>query len=176
MISGNNHDNLTAAFIDEVAVIRVEGRGSFKVSPPLKQFVHQVISERSARKIRVDMSDCTGMDSTFMGVLAGLSCFVKKEADISFKLINLSSKNHKLLATLGVDRVVDYTLAGGASNNALDGADNIQALETDFSNKLEAAKTTLEAHETLVNINPDNYSKFKSVLEFLENDVQSLTH
>ena len=111
-----------------------------------------------------------------MGVLAGLSCFVKKDSKLTFKLINLSAKNHKLLATLGVDRVVEYTLASGQNTNSLQDADKVQELEADFSDKLEAAKTTLEAHETLVNINPENYAKFKSVLEFLENDVQSLTH
>jgi hypothetical protein len=51
----------------------------------------------------------------------------------------------------------------------------IQALEPDFANKLEAAKTTLEAHETLVDINPENYAKFKSVLEFLQDDVRTLS-
>ena len=51
-----------------------------------------------------------------------------------------------------------------------------QTLEADFANKLEAAKTTLEAHETLVEINPENFNKFKSVLEFLQDDVRNLSN
>ena len=105
---GNYQDNLTAAYIDDTVVIRVEGRGSFKISPPMKQFIHQVIDNKSAKRILIDMSDCIGMDSTFMGMLAGLACHIKSKPDIRFKLINLSEKNHKLLLTLGVDRVVDY--------------------------------------------------------------------
>jgi anti-sigma B factor antagonist len=177
MGSGNNHDNITAAFIDQTAVIRVEGRGSFKVSPPMKQFIHQVINTRSAERIIIDMSDCTGMDSTFMGVLAGVACYIKSKPDFEFKLINLSAKNQKLLITLGVDRVVDYSLFTPSEDQSLlsQPTSGIQTLEPDFSNKLEAAKTTLEAHKTLVDINPNNYDKFKSVLEFLQNDVNSLT-
>jgi anti-sigma B factor antagonist len=177
MGSGNNHDNITAAFIDQTAVIRVEGRGSFRISPPMKQFIHQVINTRSAERIIVDMSDCTGMDSTFMGVLAGLACYIKSKPDFQFKLINLSEKNKKLLITLGVDRVVDYSLSTTGEDEELlsKQTSGTQTLEPDFSNKLEAAKTTLEAHKTLVDINPDNYDKFKSVLEFLQNDVNSLT-
>jgi hypothetical protein len=52
---------------------------------------------------------------------------------------------------------------------------DLQTLEPGFANKLEAAKTTLEAHETLVDINPENYNKFKSVLEFLQDDVRTLS-
>jgi anti-anti-sigma regulatory factor len=177
MGSENNHDNLTAAYIDQSAVIRVEGRGSFKISPPIKQFIHQVINTQSADRILIDMEDCTGMDSTFMGVVAGLSCLIKSSPGISFKLINLSLKNQKLLATLGVDRVVDYSLATPDGEQLPEGQETgIQTLEPDFSDKLQAAKTTLEAHETLVQINPENLVKFKSVLEFLEDDVRNLSN
>ena len=176
MGSGNNQDNLTAAYIDQTAVIRVEGRGSFKVSPPMKQFIHQVIKSKSANRILIDMTDCCGMDSTFMGVLAGLAYHVKDKPDFSFKLINLSEKNQKLLITLGVDRVVDYSLsATGEEQKLMEGQpQDLHPLEPDFSDKLNAAKTTLEAHETLVDINPDNYDKFKSVLQLLQNDVRTL--
>jgi anti-anti-sigma regulatory factor len=178
MGSGNKHDNLTAAYIDTTAVIRVEGRGSFKISPPMKQFIHRVIDGHTADRILLDMSDCIGMDSTIMGILAGISCYIKSKPHICFKLINLSEKNQKLLITLGVDRVVDYSLSTTGEEQELMShpCEDTQTLEPDFSNKLEAAKTTLEAHETLVDINPENYAKFKSVLELLQDDVRTLNH
>ncbi len=176
MGSGNNN-NLTAAYIDRTALLRVQGRGSFKVSPPMKQFIHQVIHTASADRILIEMSDCSGMDSTFMGVVAGIACYIKRKPAFSFKLINLSEKNKKLLVTLGVDRVVDYSLSTTEEEqdllNRLNGSS--QTLETDTSNKLETAKSTLEAHETLVEINPDNLGKFKSVLEYLQDDVRNLS-
>lgn len=178
MGSCNNSDSLTAAYIDKTAVIRVEGRGSFKISPPLKQFIHQVINTKSAERIWIDMTDCSGMDSTFMGVVAGLACLIKSKPDLSFKLIHLSEKNKKLLITLGVDRVVDYSMLPTDEEEELmsHDASASQALEPDFANKLESAKTTLEAHESLVNINPENFDKFKSVLEFLQDDVRNLSN
>jgi anti-sigma B factor antagonist len=177
MGSGNNNDNLTAAYINRTAVIRVEGRGSFKISPPMKQFIHQVINTESADQILIEMSNCSGMDSTYMGVVAGIACYIKSKPAFSFKLINLSEKNKKLLVTLGVDRVVDYSQSASEEEqnllNQLSGPS--QTLKPDMSNKLEAAKTTLEAHETLVDINPDNLSKFKSVVEFLQEDLHKLS-
>jgi anti-anti-sigma regulatory factor len=178
MGSETNSDFLSAAYVDHTAVIRVEGRGSFKISPPLKQFVHQVIGNDSADSILVEMSHCSSMDSTFMGVVAGIACFIKSKPHFDFQLINLSDKNRKLLVTLGVDRVVDYSMTATSEQqallNRLEGS--TQSLKTDLTNKLEAAKTTLEAHETLVDINPDNLVKFKSVLEYLQNDVRNLSN
>lgn len=178
MGSGNNRDGLTAAYIDDAAVVRVEGRGSFKVAPTLKQFVRKVVESGSAKRVLVDMSDCIGMDSTFMGVLAGLSYFVKERPGVSFKLINLSGKNQQLLATLGVDRVVDYTLSDSVGEETIAAAseENLQPLDTGFADKLEAAKTALEAHETLAGISAENRGKFRSVLELLQKDVRNLSH
>ena len=176
-VSGQNQDSLTAAYIDQTAVLRIEGRGSFKISPPMKQFIHQVINTQSAERILIDMTDCLGMDSTFMGVIAGLSCLIKSKPNISFKLINMSEKNQKLLITLGVDRVVDYSMSTTEEEaQTTQHAQETQSLEADFADKLNAAKTTLEAHKTLVDINPDNYNKFKSVLEFLQSDVHNLSN
>lgn len=176
MGSGNNQDNLTAAFIDRTAVIRVEGRGSFKTSPPMKQFIQRVIESKSVNRILIDMSGCCGMDSTFMGVLAGLSYHLKGMSGFTLKLTNLSEKNQKLLTTLGVDRVVNYSLSSTDEEKELMSSpcDDAQTLEPDSMTTLEAAKTTLEAHETLVDINPENLVKFKSVIELLQNDVRTL--
>ena len=178
MGSGNNQDNLTAAHIDTAAVIRVEGRGSFKTSPPMKKFIHQIIDTHSADKILIDMADCTGMDSTFMGVVAGIACYIKSKPDVQFRLINLSEKNQKLLVTLGVDRVVDYSLSatGEETHLAAQPGEEIEIMDTSFSDKMEAAKTSLEAHATLININPENYAKFKAVVELLQDDVDTLNH
>lgn len=172
----DNIDNLTAVYIDSTAVIHIKGRGYFKNCPPMKQFIHHIIDDHTAERIWIDMSDCTGMDSTFMGVVAGIACLIKSKPDYQFKLINLSEKNRKLLCALGVDRVVDYSMSTSAEEQeTIDRPEHAsEVIAPEFTDKLEAAKTSLEAHETLVEINPDNHSKFKSVVEFLREDVRSL--
>ncbi|HEY5653739.1 MAG TPA: STAS domain-containing protein [Pontiella sp.] len=175
MATTGNNDNLTAAYIKNTAIIRVEGRGSFKISPSIKQFVHQVINTHSAERIIIDMSKCTGMDSTFMGITAGVACLIKRTPETSFKLINLSENNEKLLKTLGVDRVVDYSLSASDEEQQIIDQGEDEKLDPDSTDKLDTAQTTLTAHETLVDINPENLSKFKSVLEFLQEDVRNLS-
>ncbi len=156
-------------------LIRVHGRGSFRTSPMLKQYITRLVSEPACNDILVDMEHCKGMDSTFMGVLAGLACLMKAEPNKTFTLINLSTKNEKLLTTLGVNHVLDYTTAKVSEEAAgMLKTEPEEVLDTTATGKLNAAQTSLEAHQTLVKIHPENFDTFKSVLELLENDVHNL--
>ncbi|TNF90980.1 MAG: anti-sigma factor antagonist [Gammaproteobacteria bacterium] len=123
----------------------------------------------------IDMSECRGMDSTFMGVLAGLSYQMRDRPGHDLKLIKLSEKNQKLLTTLGVDRVVSYSpSASGEEEALLHELGLSEAVKADTTGALTAARTSLEAHKTLVNLHPANLEKFKSVLELLQKDVDNL--
>ena len=176
MDSVSNQDNLTAAFIGRTVVVRVVGRGSFRISLPIKKFIQQVIESDSANCVLIDMLKCRSMDSTFMGVLAGLSFHIRKKSDFTLKLVNLSEKNEKSLQTLGVDRVISYSRTCTEEEQKLVsiGENKEQLMKTKPENTVEAAQTTLEAHETLVNLNPDNLVKFKSVLELLQEELNNL--
>ena len=52
--------------------IKVRGKGSFQNSPALKEFARQML-ERGHRIFAFDLGECTVMDSTFMGTLAGMA-------------------------------------------------------------------------------------------------------
>jgi hypothetical protein len=118
----------------------------------------------------MDLADCIGMDSTFMGVLAGLSGRLKKKGQ-TLELINLSEKNAALLATLGVDQVISHYSHshGHALPESL-----AQSLPTAEATKKDLAETALKAHETLVELSEENQSRFKRVIEYLRADVDRL--
>ena len=164
-----SNDDLQAVITDHTVFVRVIGRGSFKVAAPLKQFVAKVTSHRPVATIVIDLESCIGMDSTFMGVLAGLSTRLKKTGQL-VELINLSDKNAQLLKTLGVDQVISfYQNEHGHSLSAQE----TEAIPAEASKK-ELAETALKAHEELVQISEENRPKFKRVIEFLKDDVDRL--
>lgn len=168
--SEQNIDDLQAAIDGDKVFIRVTGRGSFKISSTLKQFIAEITSKQRISVIVLDLSECIGMDSTFMGVLAGLSGRLKQKG-LMLELINLSEKNAALLATLGVDQVIaHYSHSHG---HALPEVPT-QSLPTVESTKKELAETALQAHETLVDLNKENRPRFKRVIEYLKADVDRL--
>ncbi len=165
-----SNDDLQAAITDHTVLIRVSGRGSFKVAAPLKQFIAKVTSQRPITTVAIDLEECVGMDSTFMGVLAGLAGRLKKTSQ-TLELINLSEKNAQLLKTLGVDQVLSFYQNGHGHPRT---AQKTESLPTDQASKKEMAETALQAHEKLVQISEENLPKFKRVIELLKEDVDRL--
>jgi anti-anti-sigma factor len=171
----SNADRLLVTIRPPHAIIRVIGRGSFKNSTALKDFSSHAV-EQGILVLILDMAACAGMDSTFMGVLAGLALRLEKNGG-SVELANLNERMTALIATLGLDLVVRAHPPGGAPPEL---APLLEA-ETDQASIREAefphartAETMLEAHETLVRISPDNLPKFRDVIEYLREDVQKL--
>jgi len=165
-----SNNDLQAAITDHTVLIRVRGRGSFKVAAPLKQFVAKVTSQRPISTVAIDLEECIGMDSTFMGSVAGLAGRLKK-TNQTLELINLSDKNAQLLKTLGVDQILSFYK--DAHGHHLP-AQKTAALPTDQVSKKELAETALQAHEKLVQISDENIPKFKRVIELLKEDVDRL--
>jgi anti-anti-sigma factor len=165
-----NVDDLQAAFAGNDLFIRVIGRGSFKIAAPMKQFIDDACETHPLKTVVLDLAECIGMDSTFMGVLAGLSGRLKKN-DRALELINLSEKNANLLATLGVDRVLAFY---SHSHGHQVPEPQAESLPTDRATKKEMAETALKAHENLVEISEENKPRFKRVIELLKEDVDRL--
>jgi len=165
-----NNDDLQAAIAGDKIFIRVTGRGSFRVSATLKQFIAEMISKQTISTVVLDLADCIGMDSTFMGVLAGLSGRLKLTGQV-LELINLSEKNANLLATLGVDQVITHY---SHSHGHTLPEQPAKSLPTAEATKKDLAETALQAHETLVELSEENRPRFKRVIEYLKVDVDRL--
>lgn len=154
------------------AIVRVEGRGSFKVSAGLKEF-GLAAHARGAQRLLFDMAACVGMDSTFMGVSAGLAVRYRQSGGVW--LLNLTPKTHQLITTLGLDRLVHASLQGEAPRELtekLQGQDEETPLAPGDRVPQSTAAMMLEAHEALVDIAPENLSRFRDVLTYLREDVK----
>lgn len=169
-------DRILVAIYGGTGYVRVQGRGSFKISATLKQFGQAAIDTQCSRLL-LDMAECIGMDSTFMGVLAGLAFRLRKIPNGEIVMINLNPRTRGLLGTLGLDQIIQPHLAGAtpdALKEVLSISNRMQALESEEPSQKTTAETMLEAHENLIQLSPDNLPKFKDVLTFLRQDVQRI--
>ena len=163
-------DTLLVAIAGPKAFVRVVGRGSFKVGPALKKFGTAAV-DKGCREFVIDMGPCLAMDSTFMGVLAGLGMRLKREFNGRVTLCRLSAKNQALLRTLGLDRIVAMSTA--AEESAAAAPDKMARLDTPDVGRKATAETIIEAHENLIDLSPENLPKFRDVLAYLKEDLQS---
>lgn len=158
---------LVDAYADPVAV-RIEGRASFANSGSLKDFIAEMIRQ-GKRRFVIDFAACTSMDSTFLGVLAGIALTLRRQDPAgSLTLARVGERNLELIRNLGLHRLATVD-AGSFPMNFSGGT---QALDSQARSELESAKLVLEAHENLVNADATNAAKFQDVLAFLRNRVE----
>ncbi len=166
-------DRVWVAIHKQVALVRVEGRGSFKSSTALKEFGRTAIGAGCVKAV-LDMGSCVGMDSTFMGTLAGLATRLRQRENGGMVLLNLNPRVRGLVATLGLDRLVE-AYETGSTPESLQGlaalSDQLRALDTDPAARDVITRTMIEAHEHLVELTPENLPRFKDVLTYLREDL-----
>ncbi len=171
---GKQSDSLMVAQGGTCAVIRVMGRGTFKTSPALRQFTLKMIDAGRFRFV-LDMKECTGMDSTFMGVLAGTALRLKKRQGGEILMVNVSPKIGDLLETLGLRKLIG-TAQGEREADLLAEIARLSGgaklAVTGPGDRKITAETMLAAHEDLVKAVPSNLGEFQDVLRFLRKELE----
>jgi len=153
---------------EDFACIKIVGRANLHSSIDFKTLVNE-LRQRGCTCFMVELSECPLMDSTFLGMLAGFGLrFAEPERARPIELLNPNPRITGLLESLGVLHL--FRLSHGPV-----------ALPTDASKRdhvpVEASRADLgeaciEAHETLMRINPANIPKFKDVAQFLAEDLK----
>ncbi len=164
--------NLLVAVKAAFALIKVSGRATFKLAPSLKRFCMNAL-DHGCRQIIFDMEECQGMDSTFMGVLAGVAIH-PGGGDAKVIVINLSPRTHEMLVTLGLERVLECHALNEPLpelKQRLAAALHLEGLEDD-NDRVLSLTTMLQAHQHLVDIDPENLARFRDVLTYLNQEVQ----
>lgn len=150
---------------DKNVWVKVEGKGSFLNSPGVKEFSREMIS-RGFRQFIFDLKNCPVMDSTFMGTLAGIALRLRELGQGQLRVINLNERNSDLLSNLGLDQLFSIELPPSLQ------APEATPLESAAApNRTVQAETMLDAHQALVQADPENLTKFKDVLEYLKQDL-----
>lgn len=155
--------------------IRCEGKGSFLNSPAVKAFGDERIAA-GEQLLVVDLGDCSGMDSTFMGTLAGLAARISAKPGGVLQVANAGDRNRRSLEDLGLDFLLEIDPPSAAWRGRVDEIRDGLArpgAKPSGLGALDRAKHVLEAHETLSGLNERNEQEFKQVVRTLGEQVQS---
>jgi anti-anti-sigma regulatory factor len=157
---------------DQAACIKVMGRANFTLSLDLKKLVNE-LWDRNCSRFIFDLTECVTMDSTFLGVLSGIGLKFQAakigNSNRSIELFNPHPRITEVLDTLGVAYL--FKISDGSDMVA----QQFQPLQpASDASRADVTRTCLEAHQTLMNINPQNVQKFKDVAQFLTEDLKRL--
>lgn len=155
---------------DDAIYVRIRGLGSMSNAPTLEAFAETAIGE-GARKFVVDLEHCTGVDSTFMGLLLTIANRLR-EADggdpSGVVLINVDDHARKQLSSVGVDAFL--TLLEGRTK--LPSRLQLTELTGLAASDKERLKLMVRAHRELIAADARNRAKFGAFLDAIVAELE----
>lgn len=144
------------------------GRANFTYGPDLKTLL-TALAQKGYSRFIIDLSDCALMDSTLLGILAGFGLKMAHDSanQPAVELLNTNSRITELLENLGALNL--FKLAQGSSPMIADAPAETPAPVN--PSREQITRTCLEAHQSLIEMNPGNAARFKDVTRFLAEDL-----
>ncbi|MFP4165951.1 MAG: STAS domain-containing protein [Opitutales bacterium] len=156
-----------SAYTDPV-IVRVKGKANYLNCNSFREFLDTMLESGKERFV-VDFNECTGMDSTFLGILAGTALKLRNyDPPGRLLLCNLNQRNHELICNLGLQNILTIGDDLPAGTEEADEAQNTELENTEVAD----AKKICEAHENLIHADQRNAAKFQDVVAFLRNQVE----
>jgi anti-sigma B factor antagonist len=148
--------------------VKVEGKGNFLNSGNLKEFAREMV-QRGYREFVFDLEHCAMMDSTFMGTMAGVALRLKELGHGHLHVVHCGQRSRDLLTGLGLDQIFQIHANGSSAPQCEILSNELPAEPT--VQKQQQAQQMLDAHEALCEAAPENFSRFKDVLDYLKQDL-----
>lgn len=147
--------------------IRCEGKGSFLNSPAVKEYGESRIKCGESCLV-IDLDACTGMDSTFMGTLAGLASRISEKGGL-LQIADPGDRNRHSLEDLGLDFLMEIDPGEAVWKDLEEKARDLLKPKVAGMKAGTVLHTRhiLEAHEILSDANESNRMKFSGVVETL---------
>lgn len=183
---------LYAQLPDDMVVIRVKGRGDHRVSIALTEVIRVTATDSHIPRYIFDLTDCETMDSTFMGVIAGIGLRQQRVTHCRTIATNMNPHVRELFNVLGLKFILEMRddpnsaagpdgpgLAAGPKTAGAEVADEVTkapdaaftGVEAPEVSKLTRTLIMLEAHEKLVDLDHGNEIRFKGVLQNLKDSL-----
>jgi anti-anti-sigma regulatory factor len=160
----------------ETVFVRVIGRGACRNSEFLRQYGLRKLRE-GCRRVQVDLRECDGMDSTFLGVFAGFGLLLGDARSLT--LFYLAPETFKAFSSLGLEQIASVHACPVEGEHEpfpdphayelLPGSDLTK--KEPLFDAVHQATLMLECHENLCRLTERNEEKFRDVKHFLREDI-----
>ncbi|UDQ96791.1 STAS domain-containing protein [Lentisphaerota bacterium WC36G] len=151
--------------------VKISGRANFEYAPVIRCLAKE-IDVVNFKEISIDLAECIGMDSTFMGIIAMLG-LKAHECNAVMNIVNANEQNKELLIGLGIDRLINFIYRDDTESTS-EPETVIECSEKPEDKQLNTAECVYEAHATLMDIDEDNVAKFEKVVKYAKTDLDKL--
>lgn len=121
----------------------------------------------------VDLGGCSGMDSTFMGTLAGMAARLSSLDGGVLQIADSGTRNRRSLEDLGLDFLLEIDPPAAPWRGNMDSIRGSlkPPQASNIASSLQRTQHVLEAHQTLMETNDHNACEFSNVVKLLETEL-----
>jgi len=152
---------------DNHLFIGIHGVGSWRESQQILDLCKEARREGLA-SIVLDLSNCSHLDSTFLGVLHNIATSFDSDLGCRFEIQSLPRLLLQEMSNLGLAGVLMHFRP-----KPLPLPDNMQPVEGGVPAGEEMGRLLLWAHEALVDADPSNADRFAAVLQVLHDQAKA---
>ena len=147
--------------------IRVEGRGTMQESYAANAIAQQTLRSADNAAVVFDLSDCTYLDSTFLGLLPALTREAGQSKPSRFLVAAPPQRIAKLLGPMKLDRIIPTTdTLPPLRGQYLD-------IPTDASDQTALARHVMDCHRRLAELGGPTQAAFTRIADQLERELES---
>lgn len=157
-----NRHNIFFAEKDDCWFIRLVGEIRYPAGNELQTLTSRLHNARNIRHIVVDLNQTTYIDSTNLGLLARLAQSLIKLRGNRLTLLSQNDDINVFLNSMGFSHVAVII------HNACTRIQELEQMPDIPIPEKEQVSTLLEAHQTLMDLDKRNQSRFRDVVEALK--------
>lgn len=125
--------------------------------------------DAGVKTVVVDLETCTGMDSTFMGTMAGIAMRLAKLPDAKLQVASANDKSRSSLEDLGLSSLIEINPPEAEWSSNLESIR--ESLKASCATSVDQTQHVFDAHKQLCDADSSNDEKFNTVLDVLEAEL-----
>ena len=157
------HAIISVAISGKAGGVKVAGRANVACSVAFKRVLNH-LKEESVERILVFLQECLLMDSTFLGVLAKQGVDGRIDGRKRFKIALVAPTERVLSSIENLGVLGEFQVIESAPDIQFSFRDVPPDTVCDLR---ELTRTSLEAHEALMDLHEENRNRFESVANLL---------
>lgn len=152
---------------DNILYLKMTGKCNYANCGGFEQLLHSFADQNHQfHQIILDLTELEWVDSTVLGLMAGLTRLLK-HASTAPVIVTSNSDIIHLLTSLSFNRFFNIITTSPPF------VQKYKELESTQLPEKEQAETILEAHKNLIRLNPENIEQFRDVIELFEESLHS---
>jgi anti-anti-sigma factor len=157
-----DNGNVLHACHNDVHVLRFIGDIRYTLSPSIDRFLEEIFTGPQPVSFVIDLTETDSIDSTNLGLLARLALRMQRLDAQRVTIVSNRADINSVLTSMALDEVFDIINDTGLETDA---AQEVPQKNTD---RETLARTLIDAHRALMDLNEHNREMFRDVVAALE--------